>query len=102
MADFMQRLLTEIRDEIRGLRSTTNERFVEVRDELRELKATVGGLEGESQSTNARLAVLVQITRGIDTRLQKIEGREPDRAFLPQRVTALEERMDRLEAASEE
>ena len=98
----MQYLLTEIRDEIRGLRTTTDERFVELRDEIRELKGNVRGLEGESHTTNAKLAVLARITKSIDMRLEKIEAREPERAFLPQRMARLEERVERIEAAVED
>ena len=72
---------------------------------LEDIRDTLRKSERHQEQTNERLtrveqalAVLAKITQGIDHRLERIEDREPNRLFLPQRVDALEDRGGRLEA----
>ena len=72
---------------------------------LEDIRDTLRKSERHQEQTNERLtrveqalAVLAKITQGIAHRLERIEDREPDRLFLPQRVDALEDRVGRLEA----
>ncbi len=98
MADLTESILLEIRDDLREMKAEqrkTNERLDQTNQRLDQ---TIERLD----ETNQRLGALAHITRGIDTRLQRIEDREPDRLFLPQRVDALEARVTRLEAVSPE
>lgn len=95
MTDLTTQVLVEIRDEIRELRHDTNERFGEVNQRLDKTNQRL-------DETNQRLTVLAQITQGIDGRLEKIEEREPDRLFLPQRVSKLEQRVGVLEDAAKD
>lgn len=82
--DFNTQVLIEIRDSIRNLGDRLDGRIDETNQRLDE--------------TNQRLAVLATLTRSIDGRLEKIEEREPNRAFLPHRVSALEDARDDHEA----
>ncbi len=78
-------ILIEIRDEIRGTKE-------EVQATNRRLDDTNRRLD----DNNDRLSILSAITRGIDTRLSKMET---SNGFLPRRVDVLEQKVQRLEAA---
>lgn len=92
------RILMEIRDAVRG----TNERLDHAVERLdTRLDETNQRLDETNQrldETNQRLAVLATLTKSIDTHVGKIENREADRVFLPQRLERLEADRDDHEA----
>ncbi len=82
-------LTTQLLIEIRDATRATNDRLEETNQRLDETNQRL-------DETNQRLAVLATLTKSIDTRVEKLEAREPDRLFLPRRVERLEEDRDDL------
>ena len=66
-----------------GSDEVTTKILIEIRDSIRQTNERL-------DQTNERLAILATLTRSIDGRVAKLEAREPDRLFLPQRVQQLE------------
>lgn len=74
MAELTNRILAEIRDDLRDIKGDVHD----LKEDVHDLKGDVHQLEQESVETNSKLAVLAQLTRSIDTRLQRLEAGSED------------------------
>lgn len=71
-SDLTPKILSDIRDELRGLRT-------------------------ELEQTNVNVAVVARVVQSIDGRLRRAEQRQRESTFLPRRVDALEDRAEEHE-----
>jgi predicted nucleic acid-binding Zn-ribbon protein len=81
--DIAPRILVEIRDEVRGMRSELAETRTDLAETRTELKAEIA-------ETNRNVAIVARIVQSIDTRLERVERQQLAWTFLPRRVDALE------------
>ncbi len=98
MADeITSKILIEIRDEVRGLKS-----------DMGEVKSDIGGLKTEVAELRRDFTILTHLTRGIDTRLGHVEedvrelrATAREQAFLGRRVSVLEEEAREFRSTTE-